>query len=166
MKDRTYFITSAAAIVVGIAAIGLGIISSQNIKNELKFTRNDLKITSKRSDLLTRVAHIEDYQNKYLITLARTFMLIETASDFKLTDEGRDVLKDINAIPYLGKIYMIQPQISTKFLIVHILSEDQLPREVECWNSNKGKKGETPIPLEAVLGTIMVYHETVHLKKE
>lgn len=157
---------TVVAIGVGLIALFTGISSSKSLKagmlnlgSELQSTRHDLKITFYRQDLLTKFMFVDAYGNDFLYKYGLKYELIQQASLYKLTDKGHELLKELKAYDHLEDIYILQPGISAQDLVIQILSEDFLARNLECYNVKLQKKDEAPIPLEAIMATIIVCHE-------
>jgi len=152
--------------LLGLAAISLGINSTQNIKNELIENRIHMDTVIQRSDLLTKFLNIESYLDNSLIYLAGKLKLIVKSNDYKITESGKSSLSDsdLRVFDYLENIYYDQPNITTEELIIQILSENYLAKRVWYFNEKREKRKEIRLPLKAILGTIIVYHESRHGK--
>jgi len=182
------FTISNMGFLLGLAAIFLGIFSAQNIKNELienrihmisqlketrihmiselKENRIHMDTVIERSDLLTKIFNIESYLDNSLIYRAGKLKLIEKGNDYKITESGKSTLSDLRVFDYLENIYYDQPDITTEDLIIHILSENYLTKSVWYFNEEREKRKELRLPLEAILATIIVHHESRHGKTQ
>jgi len=169
-KSYHIFTISNIGFLLGLAAIVLGVFSAQNIKSELKETRihmiSELKETRihmntviQRSDLLTKLVNIELYLDS-LINLATRLKLIVKTNPYKITELGKSVLSDLRVFDYLETIYYDQPDITKENLIIHILSESHLAKSVWFFNEKREKRKQLTLPLEAILATIIVHHES------
>lgn len=171
------FTISNIGFLLGLAAILLGIDSNRNIKNELienriqmiselKENRIHMDTIIERSDLLTKIFNIESYLDNSMIYLADKLKLIVKANDYKITESGKSTLSDLRVFDYLENIYYDQPDISTEDLIIHILSENRLSKNVWDFNEKREKRKKLRLPLEAILATIIVHHESRHGKTQ
>lgn len=166
-------IGTVVAIGVGVIALDTGINSSKflkegqaileksmlNLGNELQSTRYDLKITSYRKDLLTKYMFVKDYRNEFLYKYGIKYGLIQESASYSVTESGHNLLKELKVYNHLEDIYIDQSGISTQDLVIQILSEDFLARQLECYNEKLLEKEEKIIPLEAIIAAIMVCHE-------
>jgi len=157
-----YHIFTIIGVVLGFTAIALGIISAQNIKNELKDTRVHMVTVTQRSDLLTKFVNIDSYLDNYLIKLAVRFEFVERVNHYRITESGKSTLSDLRVFDYLEDIFYDQPDIATKDLIVRILSENNLSKRVWSFNEKREKRKEPTVPLDAIIATIIVHHESRH----
>lgn len=164
--DNLFKSLTVLGVVLGIGAIILGVLSGQNIKNELNDSRLQMIINSQRSDLLSKIIHIDTFLNKYLVKVGCRYDLIKEKDSYEVTDKGHDLLTTLEVFNYLESIYYDQPNIPTQDLVVHILSENTLPKRIACFNDKKEKKGEKIIPLEAILATIIIHHQNHALGSE
>ena len=186
LKKLYHTAVSNIGFLSGLTAIFLGIYSAQNIRNELienrihmiseltatrinmiselKATRVNMDTVIQRSDLLTKFVNIDSYLDNYLINLADSLNFIVKTNHYKITKSGKSILSELRVFDYLESIYYDQPDITTNDLIINILSESHLAKEVWFFNEMREERKERTIPLGAIIATIIVYHELRHEK--
>ena len=90
-----------------------------------------------------------------LINSAVELGLIEKGSQYAVSDRGNKLLTELNMISVITQFYEDQYDTTANVLLIFILTDDEILRRLNSYN----EKQDLKIPLEALLGTVVVYHE-------